>query len=243
MPSIKYKSDIDLNGSAKILNLPASTSPNDAVRKSELDSAVATLNSTIASLTGAAIQTPTAIDCSTNPNYPVAVAGQSYYVTAAGKIGGAAGKTVNVGDLIICSAANSGGDEAAAGSNFFVLESNRDKATELLLGLVQLSSNAEVLAGTLTDKVVTPAGLQLKINTLQTSISSSLQFVTTVGNGTDNNFDIIHNIVRSGNRTIEVVDAATNDYVIVAMRRVDATTIRLEFTNPPTVNQFVVTVS
>jgi len=63
------------------------------------------------------------IDCSTNPNYPAADAGFAYYCTVAGKIGGASGKSVDVGDLIICKVDGSvTGDEALVGANWFVLE-------------------------------------------------------------------------------------------------------------------------
>lgn len=42
------------------------------------------------------------IDCSTNPNYPLADAGHVYRVTVAGKIGGASGIDVQVGDRLEC---------------------------------------------------------------------------------------------------------------------------------------------
>jgi hypothetical protein len=64
------------------------------------------------------------IDCSANPNYPAASKGDVYRTTVAGKIGGASGKSVDVGDLIIASADNAGGTEAAAGSNWYIIEHN-----------------------------------------------------------------------------------------------------------------------
>jgi hypothetical protein len=63
-------------------------------------------------------------DCSANPNYPAALKGDTYYVTVAGKIGGASGKTVEVGDVYIASVDNAGGNEAAVGTSWFVLEHN-----------------------------------------------------------------------------------------------------------------------
>jgi hypothetical protein len=42
------------------------------------------------------------IDCSANPNYPAADAGHFYKISVAGKIGGASGINVQVGDSIIC---------------------------------------------------------------------------------------------------------------------------------------------
>lgn len=67
-------------------------------------------------------------DCSANPNYPAAVKGDAYYVTVAGKIGGASGKTVAVGDMFIAKADNAGGAEGSVGTSWFVLEKNLDGA-------------------------------------------------------------------------------------------------------------------
>lgn len=63
-------------------------------------------------------------DCSTNPNYPAASKGDLYLVTVAGKIGGASGKSVDVGDSYIASEDNAGGTEASVGTSWFVLEHN-----------------------------------------------------------------------------------------------------------------------
>ena len=65
-----------------------------------------------------------ATDCSGNPNYPAASKGDMYLVSVAGKIGGAAGKAVDVGDAVIASADNAGGNEAAVGGSWFVIEHN-----------------------------------------------------------------------------------------------------------------------
>lgn len=63
-------------------------------------------------------------DASANPNYPAASKGDAYYITVAGKIGGASGKSVEVGDVYIAKADNAGGTEAAVGTSWFVLEHN-----------------------------------------------------------------------------------------------------------------------
>jgi hypothetical protein len=63
-------------------------------------------------------------DCSANPNYPAASKGDTYIVTVAGKIGGASGKSVDVGDVYVASADNAGGNEASVGTSWFVLEHN-----------------------------------------------------------------------------------------------------------------------
>jgi len=63
-------------------------------------------------------------DASGNPNYPAASKGDAYIVSVAGKIGGASGKSVDVGDVYVASADNAGGTEASVGSSWFVLEHN-----------------------------------------------------------------------------------------------------------------------
>ena len=62
------------------------------------------------------------INASTSPVYPAAVKGDAYLFSAAGFIGGASGKAVNIGDLVVAGLANVGGSEASVGASWFVLE-------------------------------------------------------------------------------------------------------------------------
>lgn len=69
------------------------------------------------------------IDCSANPNYPAADAGNLYKISVAGKIGGASGANVEVGDTIYCiTDATSTGTQAAQGSHWVVSQVNVDGA-------------------------------------------------------------------------------------------------------------------
>lgn len=69
------------------------------------------------------------IDCSTNPNYPAGDAGDTYKVSVAGKIGGASGINVEVGDMIICTVdATATGDHATVGANWNIIQVNIDGA-------------------------------------------------------------------------------------------------------------------
>ncbi|MBS7696277.1 MULTISPECIES: hypothetical protein [unclassified Chelatococcus] len=69
------------------------------------------------------------INCSTNPNYPAADAGHIYRVTAAGKIGGASGPNVEIGDRLECFVDSSGaGTHASVGANWLVSQVNIDGA-------------------------------------------------------------------------------------------------------------------
>ena len=63
-------------------------------------------------------------DCSANPNYPSASKSDVYVVSVAGKIGGASGKSVDVGDVIVALADNAGGTEASVGTSWVVIEHN-----------------------------------------------------------------------------------------------------------------------
>lgn len=76
------------------------------------------------------------IDCSSQPNYPAAFAGDFYRVedTGEGRIGGASGKIVKGGNLIIATVDNAGGDEAAVGDDWFVSGTSRHEDLFGLLG-------------------------------------------------------------------------------------------------------------
>jgi hypothetical protein len=65
------------------------------------------------------------INCSANPNYPAANAGHLYKVSAAGKIGGASGTVVEVGDMIVCTNDDTvTGTQAAVGAYWTIEQGN-----------------------------------------------------------------------------------------------------------------------
>jgi hypothetical protein len=100
------------------------------------------------------------LDCSANPNYPAGDAGDAYLVSVAGKIGGASGVNVEVGDLIVCKTDGTlTGDQASVGSDWFVIQRNLEAASTTVAGFVRLATSAETQAGTANDIAVTPAGL------------------------------------------------------------------------------------
>ncbi len=99
------------------------------------------------------------IDCSANPNYPAGTNGDTYQVTVAGKIGGASGISVDVNDEIICKANNAGGTQASVGSSWYVVEGNKDQATETTKGISKIATQALVTAGTNDTDYVTPLKL------------------------------------------------------------------------------------
>lgn len=69
------------------------------------------------------------IDASANPNYPAADAGWFYKVSVAGKVGGASGQNVEVGDSLICAVdGTASGTQAAVGANWYIIQVNIDGA-------------------------------------------------------------------------------------------------------------------
>lgn len=73
-----------------------------------------------------------AINCSANPNYPAADCGHTYRASVAGKIGGAAGVSVEIGDFITCLVDGTvSGNQATVGSSWQVIQANLDGAALL----------------------------------------------------------------------------------------------------------------
>ncbi|MGX0963150.1 hypothetical protein AB7M63_003599 [Bradyrhizobium japonicum] len=69
------------------------------------------------------------IDCSASPNYPAANRGWVYKVSVAGKIGGASGVVVEVGDQLLCiTDGTASGNQATVGANWSVIQTNIDGA-------------------------------------------------------------------------------------------------------------------
>ena len=147
--------------------VPNATTNPQAVNKGQMDTAddilqqqIDALSTTVAS----GMQTPVDIDCSANPNYPASDAGDTYIVTVAGKIGGASGEDVTIGDMIICKTTTPAGTQATVGSKFFIVQSNIHDATTTVKGYVQLATTAEATTGSNGTKAVVPSGLQASID-------------------------------------------------------------------------------
>lgn len=69
------------------------------------------------------------IDCSASPNYPAADRGWVWRVSAAGKIGGASGVNVEVGDVLTClTDGTAAGNQATVGAAWTITQANIDGA-------------------------------------------------------------------------------------------------------------------
>lgn len=82
-----------------------------------------------------------------NPNYPAGLKGDTYVCSVAGKIGGASGKPIAVGDFIICTATSAvTGNEASVGTSWSILEANITATGSAGLAMLAATTAAEQTA-------------------------------------------------------------------------------------------------
>jgi hypothetical protein len=99
------------------------------------------------------------LDASANPNYPAANRGDTYKISVAGKVGGASGTVVEVGDTIMCiTDGTASGTQAAVGAQWNVLQVNIDGAVVGPASAV--SGQLASFSGT-TGKLIADSGLAL----------------------------------------------------------------------------------
>lgn len=137
-----------------------------------------------------------AIDCSSNPNFPAADAGDTYRISVSGKIGGASGPNVESGDMIICHLdASSAGTNVAVGANWDIIQVNID-------GAVTLTG-----AQTLTNKTfVTPV--------LGAATATSINKITVTAPATGATLTIVDGATLTASGTATVSGTNTGDQVI-----------------------------
>ena len=93
------------------------------------------------------------IDASTNPNYPAGDNGNIYRISSAGKIGGASGKNVEAGDMLICLVdGSSSGTQASVGANWNITQVNIDGA--VITADTSSSDNDFIVLSGLSGKII-----------------------------------------------------------------------------------------
>ncbi len=188
--ALLLKADISSLGTSATLNVST-----DGTLAANSDSVIATQKAVKTFVENAVVglfDFKTAIDASANPNYPAASKADAYVFSVAGKIGGASGVTVAVGDLLLAIADNAGGTQASVGTSWIVLEKNligallasnnlsdlTDAAaarTALSLGNVENKSPATIL-GEMTLAQVVAALAYTPVNPSALGTSSTLNF-------------------------------------------------------------------
>jgi hypothetical protein len=113
------------------------------------------------------------IDASTNPNYPAASAGHTYKISVAGKIGGASGPNVEIGDTITClTDGTAAGNHATVGANWIILQTNVDGA---VVGPASSTAADLVTFSGTTGKVVQDSGVAISTDgTLATNNNTKI---------------------------------------------------------------------
>ena len=216
----------DLTAENVIIN-NAPTAANHAATKGYVDNLVA-----------AGVSIVGVIDCSTNPDYPAATkVGEAHHVSVAGRIGGGSGPLVEVGDLIVSVAVNAGGDHATVGSDWIIMQTNTDVATETVAGIIRIATTLEVTAGSDDTTAVTPAKMAAYVAALITAG----KYAADIGNGSATSIAVAH-ALNTEDVSVQLRDTTTKELVETDVVITDANTVTLSFAVAPTSNAFRVVV-
>jgi hypothetical protein len=129
------------------------------------------------------------IDCSTNPNYPSADSGHLYIVSIAGKIGGALGENVEVGDMLICNTDSTpSGDQATVGIYWNIIQKNIDGA---VTGPSSSTDGNIALFNGATGKVIKDSGTNL--SNYLTTATAALTYLKLDGSNDPITGDVTYN--------------------------------------------------
>jgi len=192
-------------------------------------------------------------------------AGDYWYVTTAGTVGGVA---FNVGDVIIAKVNNASTTSAA---DWVQLEVNRDQATETVLGLVEIATQTETNTGTSDTVAVTPLKLagrtatetrtgiaeiatQAEVNTgtdderivtplkLKAFFDASVGgYAVNVGNGTATSYAVTHNF-GSRDVIVSIYDNTTYEEVFTDVVLTSTSVVTVSFNTAPASNAYRVVV-
>ena len=162
-------------------------------------------------------------------SFPVASGGTKkgdyWYVTTAGTTGGV---VFNVGDVIIAKIDNA---STTLASDWVQLEVNRDQATETVLGVIKLATQAQTNAGTDDTTAVTPLKLKTFIDARVGGYAAN------IGNGSSLSYTVTHSL-----NTVDVVvmikDNTTLEEVFADVVITDANTITVSFATAPASNAY-----
>lgn len=188
--------------------------------------------------------------------------GWVYTVTANGNF---FTESVQIGDMLIAKQ-----DSPTTLAHWTVVNKNIAdivQASASAQGIIQLATSAEVIAGTDSNKAITPATLQTKVatetaiglvaaatqaevtaGTLDTKFVSPLKLKTTLdarvggyalsfGNGVLTNFDFTHGL-NTVDVAVQIIEVSSGETVEMQVRRTSATVVNVQCNVAPTSNQF-----
>lgn len=156
--------------------------------------------------------------------------GDYWYATTAGTINTTTFTQVkvNIGDVFIAKADNA---QSVTEADWIVLETNRDQATETVLGVAAIATQVETNAGTDDYKFVTP----FKLKTLLDNRTGG--YATDIGNGSATSYIVTHSL-----GTVDVIvmlkDNTTLEEVFADVVITDVNTVTVSFAVAPASNTY-----
>lgn len=168
-------------------------------------------------------------DAANETDFPVGTGGTNkgdyWYATSAGTVNGI---IFQVGDVLVANADNA---SVTNPSDWIFLQVNVDQATETVLGLAKIATQAITNAGTNDTDIVTP----LKLKTFFDATVGG--FAATFGNGSSTSFVITHNL-NTLDVVAQIVEVSTGDTVYADVSRTNVNTITATFNSAPSTNQY-----
>lgn len=180
-----------------------------------------------------------ALDASANPNYPAADAGHTYKISAAGKVGGASGVAVEVGDMIVCTTdGTAAGTQASVGANWNVLQANIDGA---VIGPASaVNTNLAMFDGA-TGKLIKDSGK--KVSDFAPASHTHAYTAKYSANVTASATQTVTHNLNTEDVTVTIREASGDKAVVYAdVKITGVNTISVSFATAPTAGQYRVTV-
>ena len=198
------------------------------------------------------------MNCSANPNYPAANAGHTYKVSVAGKIGGASGINVEIGDMLICTVdGTASGTQASVGFNWSIVQTNIDGAV-ISAETSSIDNQIALMSGTsgkiikkslatidASGNVNIPNGTKYKINGTDLSavdVGATRKYSVNIGDGVATAISVTHNL---GTRDVQVevyTNSGVYDTVFCTVERTNTNSVTLRFATAPAASEYRVVV-